>query len=213
MSPPTALIRVLRMATLAVAVARGSRSSCPISAREPLLRSPSWAAASYSFQSCHAEDANCARTLTTRSSSASNLRLDVWLTTQTVPIGDPLLWNGMSSASTKRGSGVQRREGAIGKVHQLRRVAVDADAARALGARHGAALRSGERACHRLPPKHVAVEETQARRVGGAEIGGDFDEALQHVARVGGELAGQHPERKTFVLVVRLSAAAASATR
>ena len=108
---------------------------------------------------------------------------------------------------------VQRREGAIGKVHQLRRVAVDADAARALGARHGAALRSGERAGHRLPPKHVAVEETQARRVGGAEIGGDFDEALQHVARVGGELAGQHPEREDFRARSSAVCAAASAAR
>ena len=80
--------------------------------------------------------------------------------------------------------GEERRKAAVGQVHQLDGIAVDADAARAFVARHRAAARGREYAGDRFPAKDLAIEQADAGGVRGAEIDGDFDQLLQEVARV-----------------------------
>ena len=97
-SPPCRMWAALQMA------ANGFRSSWPTMATNSSLRRFASSAASRAFQSCQPAAANWASLRTTRSSSRSNFRSSVWLTIHTVPTGRPRTWNGMSKASTKRGS-------------------------------------------------------------------------------------------------------------
>ena len=78
----------------------------------------------------------------------------------------------------------QRRKASIREMHQLCGVAIDADAARTLAPRHGPAPCTGEHAGDRFPPEHVAIEQADAGGFRIAEIHGDLDELLQHVARI-----------------------------